>query len=46
MLANVETRGLGLGQVRMIGEFVQQGGSLVILGGLTTLGQSGNMHRG
>jgi len=46
VLANVETRGLGLGQVRMIGEFVQQGGSLVILGGLTTLGQSGNMQRG
>jgi uncharacterized membrane protein len=46
VLANVETRGLGLGQVRMIGEFVQQGGGLVILGGLTTLGQSGNMQRG
>lgn len=29
VLANVETRGLGLGQVRMIGEFVQQGGGLV-----------------
>jgi len=46
VLANVETRGLGLGQVRMIGEFVRQGGGLVILGGLTTLGQSGNMQRG
>ncbi len=46
VLANVETRGLGLGQVRMIGEFVRQGGGLVILGGLTTLGQAGNMQRG
>ena len=46
VLANVETRGLGLGQVRMIGEFVRQGGGLVILGGLTTLGQTGNMGRG
>ncbi len=46
VLANIETRGLGLGQVRMIGEFLRQGGGLVILGGLTTLGQSGNMQRG
>ena len=46
VLANIETRGLGLGQVRMIGEFVRQGGGLVILGGLTTLGQTGNMQRG
>lgn len=46
VLANVETRGLGLGQVRMIEEWVKQGGGLVILGGLVTLGQNWNMDRG
>jgi uncharacterized membrane protein len=46
VLANVEARGLGLGQVRMIGEWVKQGGGLVILGGLVTLGQNWNMERG
>jgi uncharacterized membrane protein len=46
VLANIETRGLGLGQVRMIGEFVKQGGGVVVLGGLLTLGQNWNMERG
>jgi len=46
VFANVETRGLGLGQVRMIGEWVRQGGTLLILGGLVTLGQNWNMARG
>lgn len=46
VLTNVEARGLGLGQVRMIEEFVKQGGGLVIFGGLLTLGQNWNMERG
>jgi uncharacterized membrane protein len=46
VLANVETRGLGLGQVRMVEGFVRQGGGLLILGGLTTLGQTDNMKGG
>jgi len=46
VLTNIEARGLGLGQVRMIEEFVRQGGGLVILGGLLTLGQNWNMERG
>ncbi len=46
VLANIETRGLALGQVRMFGEHVRQGGGLVIFGGLLTLGQAGNMQRG
>ena len=46
VLANVETRGLGLGQVRMLEQWVKDGGRLVILGGLMTLGQSFNMERG
>lgn len=46
VLANVETRGLGLGQVRMIQKRVQDGGGLVVLGGLMTLGQAYNMRYG
>ena len=46
VIADVETRGLGLGQVQMIGEFVKQGGGLVGLGGLMTMGQTDNMKRG
>ena len=34
VLANIETRGLGLGAGADVGEYVRQGGGLVILGGL------------
>jgi uncharacterized membrane protein len=46
VLANVETRGITLGQVKIIQKWVQDGGSLIVLGGLMTLGQNGNMERG
>ncbi len=46
ILNNVETKGLSYGQVLMLREWVKEGGGLLILGGLVTLGQDNNMARG
>jgi hypothetical protein len=46
VLTNVETRGLSYGHVKMIQQWVKEGGSLIVLGGLLTLGQGKNMERG
>src|SRR5262249_60693248 len=46
VLTNVETRGLSYGHVKMIQQWVREGGSLMILGGLLTLGQGKNMEHG
>jgi hypothetical protein len=46
ILNNLETKGLSYGQMLMLREWVKEGGGLLILGGLTTLGQDNNMARG
>ncbi len=46
ILNNVETRQLGYGPYKMISKWVKDGGNLVILGGLYTLGQGYNMRTG
>ena len=46
VLANVQTRGMNMGQTRMVEKWVEKGGRLVVLGGMMTLGQGGNMQRG
>jgi hypothetical protein len=46
ILNDVETRQMGYGVYKMIGEWVKSGGHLVILGGLFTLGQGYNMRTG
>ena len=46
ILNNVETKGLGYAQMMMLREWVKEGGGLLVLGGLVTLGQDNNMARG
>jgi hypothetical protein len=46
VLADVETRGLPFGKVKMLQQWVRDGGGLVILGGLLTLGLNCNLERG
>ncbi len=46
VLANFETRGFAMGLERMLQERVEDGGGLVVLGGLHTLGQGSAMQYG
>ena len=46
ILNNLEAKGLSYGQMIMLREWVKEGGGLLILGGLVTLGQDNNMTRG
>lgn len=46
VLTNAEMRGLPYGKVKMLQQWVRDGGGLVILGGLMTLGQNNNMGHG
>jgi len=46
VMADIRAGAIDMGQVRMIQRWVADGGALVVLGGLMTLGQGNSMPRG